>query len=168
MTPILFEKNETNFSTFGLGALSDVTSCICTEERNGLYECIFTYPITGKYYEEIQAERIIKAKAKPLGDDQLFRIYRMSKPIHGIVTVYAQHISYDLSGVPVTPFSADLTPTTAMARLFTGTDFVGHSDISGTKTFGPATPHSARAMLGGTEGSILDLWGGEYKWDNYI
>lgn len=167
MIPILFEKTEVNFDTYGIGALSDVTSCVCTEERNGQYECIFTYPITGVRYEEIQAERIVKAKAKPLGDDQLFRIYRMTKPIHGIVTVYAQHISYDLSGVAVTPFSASLGPEQAMTRLFTGTSFIAHSDKSGSKTFGPDVPQSVRAMLGGTSGSVLQLWGGEYKWDNF-
>ena len=167
MIPILYEKTEVDFSTYGIGALADVTSCVCTEERNGQYECLFTYPITGVRYDEIQAERIVKVKAKPLGDDQLFRIYRISRPIHGIVTVYAQHISYDLSGVAVTPFSASLGPEQAMTRLFAGTSFIAHSDKSGSKTFGPDVPQSVRAMLGGTAGSVLQQWGGEYKWDNF-
>lgn len=26
---------------------------------------------------------------------------------------------------------------------------------------------SVRAVLGGTEGSVLDVWGGEYEWDMF-
>ena len=167
MIPILYEKTEIDFTTYGIGALSDVTSCVCTEERNGQYELLMTYPITGKLYDEIQAERIIKAKAKPLGDDQLFRIYRMSRPIRGIVTIYAQHISYDLSGVALSPFTGTYAPSAAMTYIFTSTGFTGHTDKSGSQTFGTATPKSVRSMLGGTQGSMLDIWGGEYKWDNF-
>lgn len=167
MIPVLYEKTENDFTTYGIGALSDVVSCIVSEERNGQYELIMTYPISGKQYDEIQAERIIKAKAKPLGDNQLFRIYRMSKPIHGMVTIYAQHISYDLSGTAITPFSASKTPQEAMEYVLNNTGFTAHTDKSGSKTFGTAIPKSARALLGGTEGSVLDQWGGEFKWDNF-
>ena len=167
MIPILYAANENTFTTYGIGALSDAVSCVVTEERNGSYELILQYPITGKLYGEIQAERIIKAQAHPIGNHQLFRIYRMSKPIRGIVTVYAQHISYDLSGIPVAPFSQSYTATAAMAYLFTGTAFTGSSDKSGSQTVACTTPKSIRAMLGGTEGSLLDLWGGEFRWDNF-
>ena len=167
MIPILYEKTENNFTTYGIGALSDVVSCVVSEERNGQYELIMTYPITGKQYDEIQAERIIKAKAKPLGDDQLFRVYRMSKPIRGIVTIYAQHISYDLSGDVVLPFTGTYTPQQALNAVLANTGFTGHTDKSGSKTFGTDIPKSSRSMLGGTEGSVLDQWGGEYKWDNF-
>lgn len=167
MIPILYAANENTFTTYGIGALSDAVSCVVTEERNGQYELLMQYPITGKLYDELAAERIIKAKAHPIGDDQLFRIYRMSKPIRGIVSVYAQHISYDLSGIPVAPFTSSYTVTGAMAYLFTGTSFTGSSSISGSKTVSCTEPKSIRAMLGGTQGSLLDLWGGEYRWDNF-
>lgn len=167
MIPILYEKTENDFSTYGIGALSDVVSCVVSEERNGQYELMMTYPISGKQYDEIQAERIIKAKAKPLGDEQLFRIYRLSKPIRGIVTIYAQHISYDLSGDVVLPFTGTYTPQQALNAVLANTGFTGHTDKSGSKTFGTGIPKSSRSMLGGTEGSVLDQWGGEYKWDNF-
>lgn len=167
MIPILYEKTENNFTTYGIGALSDVVSCVVPEERNGQYELVMTYPISGKQYDEIQAERIVKAKAKPLGDDQLFRIYRMSKPIRGIVTIYARHISYDLSGDVVLPFTGTYAPQQALNAVLANTGFTGHTDKSGSKTFGTDIPKSSRSMLGGTEGSVLDQWGGEYKWDNF-
>jgi len=167
MIPILYEKTENDFTTYGIGALSDVVSCVVSEERNGQYELMMTYPISGKQYDEIQAERIIKAKAKPLGDEQLFRIYRLSKPIRGIVTIYAQHISYDLSGDVVLPFTGTYTPQRALNAVLANTGFTGHTDKSGSKTFGTDIPKSSRSMLGGTEGSVLDQWGGEYKWDNF-
>lgn len=165
MIPILYAKNESDFTTYGIAALADVTSCVVTEERNGGFEVIFTYPISGRHYQELQAERIVKCKTG-IGD-QLFRIYRQSKPIRGLVTFYAQHISYDLSGLALTPFSGTYNPIQAFAYLFDNTGYTGHTDKTGSKTFGASIPKSVRNMLGGTEGSMLDLWGGEYKFDNF-
>ena len=167
MTPILYEAGATTFTSYGIGALADCASCVVTEERNGAYEMIMTYPITGKLYEEIQAERLVKCKARDIGDDQVFRIYRISKPIHGMVTVYAQHISYDLSGIALQPFSYTGTPASVMASLFANTPFTGYSNKTSSKTVKSTTPKSIRATLGGSQGSLLDLWGGEYRWDNY-
>ena len=59
MKPILFDGSATNFNTNGLGALSDCKSCLVTEERNGIYEVEFEYPITGVRYESITTGRII-------------------------------------------------------------------------------------------------------------
>ena len=107
MIPVLYPANSTSFTTFGLGALTDTLSCEVTEERNGVFECILKYPITGQHYKLIAKERIIKAKPNDTGEPQAFRIYRMTKPLDGVVTVYGQHISYDLANVPVMPFYAE-------------------------------------------------------------
>lgn len=167
MIPILYEYNEVDFTTYGICTLVDTISCSVTEELNGAFELTLTYPLVGHHYDELAAERIIKARANDTGADQLFRIYRITRPLRGIVTVYAQHISYDLSGIPITPFSASYSCAGAMAFLFTGTRFTGTSDKTGTKVVTAAAPKTARAMLGGTEGSLLDLWGGEYTFDNF-
>lgn len=167
MIPILYAANETDFTTYGIGALRDTTSCIVTEQYNGEFEMIMQYPITGKLYEELAAERIIKAKAWDVRDPQLFRIYRISRPLRGIVTIYAQHISYDLAGIALAPFSGSYTAAGAMAYMFTGTPYTGISDKTGTKTVKTIEPKSVRAMLGGSEGSLLDLWGGEYTFNNF-
>ena len=75
MIPVLYPANSTSFTTFGLGTLTDTISCEVTEERNGVFECILKYPITGQHYKLIAKERIIKAKPNDPGDPQAFRIY---------------------------------------------------------------------------------------------
>lgn len=167
MIPILYEANETAFISYGIGPLTDAVDCTVYEQYNGEFELIMLYPVTGKLYEELAAERIIKAKAWDVRDPQLFRIYRITRPLRGIVTVYAQHISYDLAGKALDPFSGEYTPTGALAYLLTGTRYTGTSDKTGAKTVKTIEPKSIRAMLGGSEGSLLDLWGGEYTFDNF-
>ena len=40
MIPVLYRANETEFTTFGLGALADAISCEVTEERNDAFELV--------------------------------------------------------------------------------------------------------------------------------
>lgn len=172
MIPVLYKANTTNFSTFGIGVLKDCTSCEVTEERNGAYECVLTYPITGPMYKELVTERIVKAKPNDTAADQAFRIYRISTPINGKITVYAQHISYDLSSIAALQWTDDnISAPLAMERVFQNTatphNFTAQTDYSSAKAFCVARPQSVRACLGGVAGSFLDLWGGEYEWDNF-
>ena len=172
MIPVLYKANATNFASFGIGVLKDCTSCEVTEERNGAFECEFKYPINGPLYKEIAEERLVKAKPNDTAKDQVFRIYRISTPINGEITVYAQHISYDLSSVAALQWSSDsISPSLAMERVFQNTatphGFTCHTDYSTAKPFSVARPQSVRACLGGVAGSFLDLWGGEYEWDNF-
>ena len=172
MIPILYKADATEFETFGIGALSECTYCEVTEERNGAFECTLKYPVTGRLFAELKNERLIKAKPNDTSKEQLFRIYRITTPINGIVTIYAQHISYDLSNIAELMWSsAMISPSLAMSRLFTKTasthNFKCSTDFSSGKPFSVSKPKSVRACLGGSEGSMLDLWGGEYEWDNF-
>lgn len=174
MIPILYNSNETDFSGGGVGFLSDCTRCVVTEERNGVYECEFSYPMDGRHYSEIEPDMIIKAKPNEMSDPQLFRIYRTSKPINGIVNFYCQHISYDLNVNVVDPFT--LSGATALTALqgilshcyyqhsFTATTTLSFSETHDLKV---DKPKPARMCLGGSEGSVLDLFGGEYEFDNF-
>jgi len=173
MIPILFKADATVFTTFGIGVLRDCTSCEVTEERNGAFECVFKYPTNGQFYEEIKTERLVKAKPNDTANDQMFRIYRITTPLNGIVTVYAQHLSYDLSNVAALLWSSEsISPSLAMERLFANTatehNFTCQTDYSAAKPFSVSKPKSVRACLGGTAGSFLDLWGGEFEWDNFL
>lgn len=173
MIPILFKADATSFTSFGIGVLRDCTSCEVTEERNGAYECVFKYPTNGQFYAEIKTERLVKAKPNDTANDQVFRIYRITTPLNGIVTVYAQHLSYDLSNVAALQWSSEsISPSLAMERLFANTatehNFTCQTDYSAAKPFSVSRPQSVRACLGGTAGSFLDLWGGEFEWDNFL
>lgn len=169
MIPVLYPANATTFSTFGLGVLTDTISCEVTEERNGVFECLLKYPVSGQHYGLITKECIIKAKPNDTAADQAFRIYRITKPLNGIVTIYGQHISYDLANVPVLPFSTDSrSPQLILSQLLAGdTRFTGWTNYSDAKAFSVTQPKSVRACLGGTEGSMLSKWYGEFEWDNF-
>lgn len=156
--------------TAGLGSLPETTSCIVTEERNGAYTLTMKLPITAAHYGDVAVGGIIVAKANDNQSDQLFRIQKISRPIGGIVTINANHISYDLNKTSVLPFSAVGAPLT-MAGLKThmtgGSAFQFRTDIANTtSTYTNTFPQSLRACLGGQEGSVLDTFGGEYEWNN--
>ena len=168
--PILYSATETDFDHNGLGILVDCTSCEVTEEANGIFELSMAYPMDGIHYEDIADRVIIKSKADQFRGPQLFRVYAISKPMSGIVTVLAEHISYDLSGIPVSPFSAQSAPA-AMSGLKSNSvvdcpfEFWTDKDTSGS--FSVPVPSSIRSRLGGITGSILDVYGGEFEFDNY-
>ena len=173
MIPILYEKTESNFAYNGIGFLIDATKCIVTEERNGSYECLLQYPITGQWYSQIADGCIIKVKANDISEPQLFRIYKSSKPLNGIITYSAEHISYDLNGIPTLGFFVkNVTPQTAITQAIQGaglpSPFTATSDITTLNSTAILTPCSVRAILGGQAGSILDVWGGELEFDNFI
>ena len=173
MIPILYAKNESTFTHNGIGFLKDATKCTVTEERNGSYECSLQYPITGQWYDQITEGCIIKAKANDTSEPQLFRIYKSSKPLKGIVTYSAEHISYDLNGIPTLGFSVkNVTPQVAITRAIQDAGlpsaFTAISDISTLNSSTILTPCSVRAILGGQAGSVLDVWGGEFEFDNFV
>lgn len=91
----------------GIGVISDAISCNVEEERNGKFELVMEYPTTGMRYEELQINRIVVAKPNPESDPQGFRIYEISKSMDRVITVYAEHISYQLAHVPILPLSAE-------------------------------------------------------------
>ena len=168
--PILYSATETDFSNNGLGILGDCVSCEVTEEANGIFELAMQYPMDGAHFSDIGDRVIVKAKADQFRQPQLFRVYAISKPMNRTVTVLAEHISYDLSGIPVKPFSAPAA-SSALAGLKNNAvvdcpfDFWTDKDTSGT--FSVSVPSSIRSRLGGVAGSILDVYGGEYEFDNY-
>lgn len=156
----------------GVGMLSDVISTKVTEELNGIYEFEFKYPITGVHYKDIQLNNVVMVKANLRDQTQPFRIYKIERPINGIVTVSAQHISYDLNGIPVMPFaSVDCVSTMESINVYstqwTRHNFVFKTDKATAANYVLKVPASVRSILGGSEGSILDVFGGHYHFDRY-
>ena len=170
MTPVLFGAGAATYETQGLGALADALTCEISEELNGEYELEMTYPVSGRRYADLKNRCIIVAKPDPYRGEQPFRIYRITRPLNGVITVYARHISYDLSGVPVTPFTA-ASAAAAMQALAShaavSSPFSFWTDVSSGASVEVTVPTSTRAVLGGTDGSILDTYHGEYEWDGF-
>lgn len=170
MIPILFAPSATSFSTNGIGRLSEMISCEVTEERNGVYELTATIGTDSKHYSNIVHSAIIGVIPHDGGNVQAFRIYKISKPIGGIITINAQHISYELSHIPTRPFTA-ANVSAALAGLKSNSmqdnPFTFWTDKSTIANYKQAKPESIRARLGGQQGSILDAYGGEYEFDNY-
>lgn len=170
MNPILYGATEKTFVTQGLGTLSEAISCKVTEVRSGSYELEMVYPQSGKRFKELLLNRIIKAVPAYRKDPEPFRIYYISKPFNGKVTVKAEHISYQLSYIPVKPFTAsnvieameNLKQYSAEDNPFT---FWTSKETKAKMSFD--VPTSCRALLGGTSGSILDTYLGEYEFNGY-
>lgn len=172
LIPILYAASETDFTTNGIGLLTDAVSCTVTEERNGAYEATLVYPAKGHLAEYIAEDAIIKAKANDTDEPQLFRIYKSGKQIGSNTTWNAEHISYELTGNPVERFSVSgVNAEQALNRLLAAAVFkhkyTATSDITTVNSTSIADVVSVRKALGGVEGSILDTWGGEYHFNNY-
>lgn len=171
MIPILYNNTETEFDSNGLGRLRDCIECKVTEERNGIYEVEFQYPVDGANYDKIQLGRIIAVEHDYTNDVQPFDIVSCSKPINGVVTFRAVHISYRQGSI-VARGSSISSLSDAFTMLRSGVPsnpFTYETDITSTAYMASADglPHTVRSMLGGMEGSILDTYGGEYEWDKF-
>ena len=171
MIPILYEKEETAFISNGLGRLRDCISCTVTEERNGLYECDFEYPVNGAHFELIQCGRIIGVTHDDTGDVQPFDIVSYEKPLNGVVTFHCVHISYRQSRLVVsgTNINSLADAFTMLSTATPANPFTYDTDKTSTGYMAAAdgVPKTVRQMLGGVEGSILDAYGGEYEWNRF-
>lgn len=170
MMPILFAPKSREYNNNGLGVLVDVGYCTVIEERNGAFELELQYPVNGNHYADLAVDCQILAKPNETSNPQAFRIYNISKPMNGVVTVRAEHISYELSSVVVSPFSAS-NVLEALSKIksnsITENVFTFRTDKNTVANMSHSTPLSARSLLGGVAGSVLDTYTGEFEFDNY-
>ena len=152
--------------------LRDTISCIVEREINGIYELTMTYPVTGVHYDEIVLRSLLYVVAADAGTRQLFRVYRISKPLRGIVTINARHISYDLAGYVREPFtSSTLSGTLAVLTNDTypaSCPFTFTTSLSKNGSYKLVKPSGLWSIMGGMDGSLLDKWHGlEYDFNNF-
>lgn len=186
MRPILFPSTETAFTSNGLGRL-DPLSCTVTEEINGTYELEMEYKINGHHFSEIDRGMLIYAKPAEGKSPQPFQIYKITKPINGKVTIYAEHISYRLSYTSVFPFynqdistdsdgnetktNRQVSCSTVINELnsaaitsLNGFTISTDGSLTDNQEFNQDTPSTMReVMLGG----IIDVWDGEWIFDMF-
>ena len=173
MIPILYESTETEFNNNGLGRIRECTECIVTEERNGVYECSFSVPVTSEDFKDIRIGRIIGVTHDDSGDIQPFDIVSYEKPIDGVVMFHAVHISYRQSYLTATSHRGDIDSISrAFAWLGNATpenpfSYQWDEYKEGFMAAADGIPRTVRSVLGGVEGSILDTYGGEYEWDRF-
>lgn len=159
MIPILFNSNETDFTTNGLGGLSDVISCLVYEDRNGMYELEMEYMVNGEHYSELANGMIIYCIPSYGASPQPFRIYEITEYLDGTANIKAEHISYDLNYVPVKPFTATgmtnilskITENSLETNRFSFTSNITDSSLA----FILNAPTSVRTCLGGDEEESL-------------
>lgn len=152
-----------------LGPLPDCIECLTESELNGGYELSLRYPTSGIGFENIAIGNIVLATNENGGERQPYRIYRITKPINGIVSVFARHIvQADLAGIPVKPYSAD-NVVSAIGGInenaMFATGFTFSTNKQTVANFSVQSPASILSIMGGSEGSLLDVYGGEFKYD---
>lgn len=172
MRPILYNANETAFETYGLGEI-DATKAQVTRERNGNYTLYIEYPASGPLAGTFKNDMRIKSDAGLRTKNQTFFISRISKDSTGILKIYAKHISHLTEKMAIrNNTNATGTAQAALAiwalNALGGIRFDTWSDIDLTSktSWNIADFKTARDALGGVKGSILDVWGGEYEFDN--
>nr|DAQ28817.1 MAG TPA: tail protein [Caudoviricetes sp.] len=172
MRPILFNKNEQSFDTYGLGELN-VTKGTVTRERNGNYTLYAEIPVNDPIVAILEKEMKLKADAGLRTKNQTFEISRIVKDSSNIVKIYGQHISHKLEYMALrnaTAFAGSAYSALAIWKgaLIGDLRFDVWSDIQtvGKGVFDISKMENARQALGGVEGSILDIYGGEYEFDN--
>ena len=172
--PILYNATETNFEHLGVSVLSDASKCHVTRERNGIYILEFNYPVNGKDVEKIKEGMIIRVDSGYRTKNQRFIVSKITKTQNEF-KLYCQHISQVKTSMNA--IRPDITVNgSAMMALSTWRDnlldsreeFFVNSDIStvNSTTWKVENIENARDALGGKAGSILDVWGGEYEFDN--
>ena len=172
MKPILFNKNERQFDTYGLGEI-DVTTGNVTREGNGLYTFYAEYPANGPLASVLEKEMKIKVDAGLRTKNQTIEISRIVKDSSGVLKIYGSHIKHKLEYMAVR-HGINLSGTASVALAIWANNLIGDyrfstwSDIdtTGSTTFTADMMTNAHLALGGVEGSILDVWGGEYEFDN--
>lgn len=171
MIPILYEPTETAFTSNGLGRLADATACVVHEQRNGCFEMTIEMPTTGLHFSDIQKGSFIKATPSPTRSAQIFEVVNITKTMDGMMAeIYCQHISYRLNRIPVKPFTGD-NAHQALNRMISNSveanPFTAYSDVTRSGTYRHTVPSSAKACLQGEAGSILQVYQGEYLFDNF-
>ena len=177
---ILFDENEKKFDTLGIGVLTDASSCVVAEELNGAFELEMEYPVTGAHYKDLKLKRLILVPPNDTDEPQPFRIYKITKPIDGIVTVYAEHISYDISKVPIRRLKAQslkelIAQINSSEKRIIESPFILATDkVDPTNpdsdikiSYETKVPYSFRSLLAGNEKSIKETYSGDLFFDRF-
>lgn len=171
MIPCIYDQSATTFETLGIGPLMNTISCNVVESLNGAFELNMQISKSDKYFKDIHVGSIIVAKPNMTENNQAFVVESISKDIDGVVEIYATHIAQHRAKlIPILPFTANSLANTLTQLVSNAQEinpFTIETDMTSTATFKQVIPHSMRELFGGVEGSIIDVYGGEYSYDNF-
>lgn len=192
MIPIIYDAQATNLGTNGIGRLSECTSCLVTEERNGDYTLELRYPVTGKLFPYLTVDAIIGAKPNRETEVDHFRIISIYAESMNTVVVTARQVALEAmrNNVYLGIVYAGLRPT-EYTNLADEADYlwnntttlaagIGYPGTYPSITFsgdayapaGASTTPSGMSIpfnrvVCGIEGSLIDRFGGELKYQDY-
>lgn len=174
MIPVLYDAKETEFRTFGLGEIADAYEVKVTRERNGNYSLYIKYPLDGVFASVFKEELKIKSDAGRRTKWQTFEINRVLRNSKDHIEIFARHISMRTQDIALKPFVSGSSIDAESALEVWRDNLVGDdtfdvkSDILTLGSFNWEVDKigNARGALGGVAGSILDVYGGEYEFDN--
>lgn len=185
MTPKLYDVNVAPGGTLSktlIGTLTSCMKCDVRETTTGIYTLQLDTTVNDECAGAILSQRFIGVKPNPFDDMQLFEIQKTSRDLSGVISVEAKHIKNlcfqlcsegDLTFDGQNPATYTGTPAQTWNELITEyiPDFVPFtfsSDIDTVAVFklGLSEAETLGNILGGKEGSFLDVWRGEYHWNN--
>lgn len=171
MIPVLHRNDSTDFSSLGYGALIGTVECSVLEQLNGIYELNMTILASDPLIEYVTIGAIVSVTPNMTDGNQAFVIEQIIKHIDGKVEIYGTHIAQHRAKlIPVSPFTAN-TLGSALSSILSNSlepnPFTLTANYSSTNTMTAQVPHSMRELMGGMEGSLLDIYGGEFKYDNF-
>lgn len=182
MIPILYKNDETTFTSMGLGVI-DCISCTVTEELNGKFVLNLETHINDRLLDKIKVDNVIMAQPRKNAEPEPFRISKVEVSFNGIVKVEAQHISYQLNYILANGMDKTFRNNTVHSSppvwfnefiahrvdMSTPVPFTLVSDITDKphkmETWDSVLPF--KSLMQGREGSLLDLYGGEFSYSFY-
>ena len=167
----IYECTETNFTNNGLGYLKDIISASVVDTLNGDYSLTFEYPMNAKLSEYLVEGNYVRCKVAD-GSYQIFMITNVIKT-YETYKIQAKHVFYKL----LYNFLEDVYPQNLQCQDFLNwilthtqynNEFVGYSNItSTTKTARYIRKNPVEAILGSDDNTMVNLYGGEIKRDNF-
>lgn len=174
MIPILYNYDETAFTTRGIGALSDCISCTVTEVLNGEYSLTMKYPKNGIHQDALEVRNIIVCQPNHTMERQAFRISKVNRSMKDSITVTAYQLAYDLSNYPIIKQIDVKGVARAISALKTTSNLlwalpslysISTTLTNTTSEFIVPSVSSVRSWFGGREGSLIDIFGGEWEYN---
>lgn len=181
MFPLLYKTIAADISPDSLvymGRLTGCISCKVTEEKNGDYICDAIISKKDELASLITYQLFLKVKPNPFHQPQFFEIYDLTSNEKSI-TIKAKHIKHNCYNNVITAVDVAPVSTTAenMWNIYVEQEdstvfpnhFKFHCDILNEEymSLGVNVVCDVGSVLGDGEGSFLDVYGGEYRYDNF-